>query len=155
MTNSAFPDDPEAMLALGREVLGAQPFSVLMEARLEVFAPGRARLSLPLGPRLLQQFGHAHGGVVSYLADNALTFAGGSVLGPAVTTAEYKINYIRPARGEQLVAEAWVVNAGRRLAVVGCSLHVVDGSGIPTECALAQGTIATLNDDDRSASTQD
>jgi uncharacterized protein (TIGR00369 family) len=70
-------------------------------------------------------------------------------MGPAVTTVEYKINYIRPARGEQLVAEAWVVSAGKRFAVVGCSLHVVDGSGIPTECALAQGTIATLQDHHR------
>jgi uncharacterized protein (TIGR00369 family) len=149
MTNSAFPDDPEAMLATGREVLAAQPFSVLLGTTLEAFGPGHARLSLPLGPRLLQQFGHAHGGVVSYLADNALTFAGGSVLGPAVTTAEYKINYLRPARGQRLVADARVVNAGRRLAVVGCALHVQDGSGSPIECAIAQGTIATLNERDQ------
>ncbi|HZC25845.1 MAG TPA: PaaI family thioesterase [Actinopolymorphaceae bacterium] len=138
------PDDPEAMLRLGRELLAAQPFSVLLGATLDDFSPGRALLSLPLTDRLLQQHGYAHGGVVSYLADNAMTFAGGSVLGPAVVTAEYKINYLRPARGVRLRALAEVVNAGQRLAVVRCTI-TADAAGVGTGCAVAQGTIATIN----------
>ncbi|SDR76930.1 PaaI family thioesterase [Actinopolymorpha singaporensis] len=145
MTDRSLPEDPEALLRLGRELLAAQPFSTLLEARLDGFWPGRAELSLPLGPSLLQQYGHAHGGVIGYLADNAMTFAGGSVLGPAVATVGFSINYLRPAQGERLVAEARVVNGGRRLAVVRCDVSVRDPAGPPTLCAVAQGTIATVD----------
>nr|WP_269091276.1 PaaI family thioesterase [Actinopolymorpha cephalotaxi] len=117
----------------------------MLEARLDTFRPGLAELSLPLGPRLLQQYGHAHGGVVSYLADNAMTFAGGSVLGPAVTTVGFSINYLRPAEGARLAAVATVVNGGRRLAVVRCDVSARDDAGTPTLCAVAQGTIATVD----------
>ena len=51
------------------------------------------------------------------MADNALTFAGGSVLGDSVT-ADYKINYLRPAKdAERLVAVATVVGSGKTQAV--------------------------------------
>ncbi|MEP6773867.1 MAG: PaaI family thioesterase, partial [Polaromonas sp.] len=80
------PADPSAdLLPFGREVLGRQPFSALLNAQLDAFAPGLAELSVPVVPGLLQQHGFVHGGVLSYLADNALTFAGGSVLGDSVT----------------------------------------------------------------------
>ena len=147
MTIRVLPDDPQALLGLGRDLLAAQPFSVLLGASLDAFRPGHAALSLPLTPRLLQQHGYVHGGVVSYLVDNALTFAGGSKLGPAVVTAEYKINYLRPVRGERMVAKADVVNAGQRLAVVRC-LVLAESGDHATECAVAQGTIATINGGD-------
>jgi uncharacterized protein (TIGR00369 family) len=144
VTNRLLPEDPEALLRLGRELLAAQSFSTLLGARLDVFRPGYAELSVPLGPQLLQQYGHAHGGVTSYLADNSMSFAGGSLLGPAVATAEYKINYLRPALGERMVATATVVNAGSRLAVVRCEIGTTDAREHTTLCALAQGTIITV-----------
>ena len=144
MTTGYLPDDPADLLALGRELLAAQPFSVLLGTQLDAFGSGHAQLTLPVTERLLQQHGHVHGGVLSYLADNALTFAGGSVLGPRVVTAEYKINYLRPARADRMVARAQVVHAGQRLAVVRCAITAGDDSAGP-ECAVAQGTIATIN----------
>ena len=47
------------------------------------------RLAFKAG--LQQQNGFAHGGVLNYLADNALTFAAGTRLGVGVLTVEYKI----------------------------------------------------------------
>jgi uncharacterized protein (TIGR00369 family) len=87
------------MLEFGRKILDNQPVSVLLGTELELFEPGNAVLTLTVREELKQQHGFLHGGVVSYLADNALTYAGGSVLGDSVTT-EYKINYLRPAIGE-------------------------------------------------------
>jgi len=43
---------------------------------------GIAELKVAIKPELKQQNGFVHGGVISYAADNALTYAGGSVLGP-------------------------------------------------------------------------
>ncbi len=88
---------------------------------------------------LLQQHGFAHGGVVSYLADNALTFAGGSLLGDALTL-EYKINYVRPAKGELLVARARVTSSGKNLAVCHCDVFC-SSADEEVLCAVAQGTI--------------
>jgi uncharacterized protein (TIGR00369 family) len=123
------------LLTFGRKVLAEQPFSASLGAQLEAFSPGHAELSLPMAPVLLQQHGFVHGGVLSYLADNALTFAGGSVLGDAVT-AEFKINYLRPAKdADQLLAVATVVQA-----VCRCDVFAVQ-AGERRLCAAAQGTI--------------
>jgi uncharacterized protein (TIGR00369 family) len=85
-----------------------------------------------------------HGGVLSYLADNALTFAGGSLLGPAIVTSEYKINYLRPAMGERLIARATVLHAGKHQAVCRCDISVVNADK-ETLCAAAQGTISLMS----------
>lgn len=130
-------------LEFGRKVLEQQPFSVLLGAQLTVFEPGRAELVIPLQPEHLQQNGFVHGGVLSYAADNALTFAGGSALGPQVVTSEYKINYLRPANGDRLVARASVVYAGKTQAVCRCDIFAVKERQ-ENLCATAQGTIARL-----------
>ena len=131
---------PAGLLSFGRDALRRQPFSALLDARLDAFTPGVAELSVPVVPALLQQHGFVHGGVLSYLADNALTFAGGSVLGDSVT-AEFKINYLRPARdAERLLAVATVVGSGKPQAVCRCDIFVLRGEA-RTLCAAAQGTI--------------
>ena len=131
------------LLEWGRKVLASQPFSVLLGAELVAFAPGTAALKVPVRPELKQQHGFVHGGVISYAADNALTYAGGSTLGPGVVTAEFKINYVRPALGEFLVARASVVHSGRNQAVCRCDVFV-SSQGAETLCATAQGTITRL-----------
>ena len=134
---------PTDLLSFGRRVLQRQPFSALLDTRLDALVPGRAELRLPIVARLLQQHGFVHGGALSYLADNALTFAGGSVLGDCVT-AEFKINYLRPARGPgTLLALARVTGHGKQQAVCQCDLFV-DAADGRTLVAVAQGTIWKL-----------
>lgn len=131
---------PDDLLALGRMVLAAQPFSAFMGAQLLGFSEGQVEMALPLRPEFAQQFGSVHGGVISYLADNALTFVGGSALGSDVLTAEYKINYIRPGRGERLIARARVVGASGRQAVCACDIYD-EQDGERRLAATALGTI--------------
>jgi uncharacterized protein (TIGR00369 family) len=131
------------MLDWGRKVLASQPFSVLIGAELVAFSPGIAELKVPVKPELQQQNGFVHGGVVSYAADNALTYAGGSTLGRDVVTSEFKINYVRPALGDFLVARATVVHSGKNQAICRCDVFI-SGQGAETLCATAQGTITRL-----------
>ena len=133
----------DEMLMMGRRVLASQPFSVLLGAELLVFAEGVAELKAPITAQVKQQHGFAHGGVISYLADNALTFAGGSALGSAVVTSEFKINYLRPGIGEFIIARATVVHAGANQAVCRCDVYASDG-GTEKLCATAQGTIVKV-----------
>ncbi len=131
---------PEAFLAMGRDVLAKQPFSILLGAQLNVLEPGRCELQVTIGEHLKQQHGFVHGGVLSYLADNALTYAGGTALRVPVLTGEFKINYVRPAVGERLVARAEAVHVGKTQAVCRCEVFAVSATGEKL-CALAQGTI--------------
>jgi uncharacterized protein (TIGR00369 family) len=131
------------MLAWGRQVLASQPFSVYLGAELASFSAGSVELRIPIRPELKQQHGFVHGGVVSYAADNALTYAGGSVFGAGVLTSEFKINYVRPAMGECIVARASVIHAGRNQAVCRCDVYAVDGDA-ESLCATAQGTIVRI-----------
>jgi uncharacterized protein (TIGR00369 family) len=128
------------MLERARRVLSMQAFSVWMQTELIEFSEGRVELRIPVRDDLKQQHGFVHGGVLSYAADNALTFAGGSVLGEAVMTSEFKINYLRPAIGDSLVARAGVVYAGKSQAVCRCDIYAVR-HGEERLCATAQGTI--------------
>jgi len=132
------------MLALGREVLALQPFSVLLGSELLVFTSALTEIRIPVRPDFLQQHGFVHGGVVSYAADNALTYAGGGALGFAVVTSEFKINYVRPAKGQWLIARASVIHSGKTQAVCRCDVFASD-SGVEKLCAVAQGTIALLS----------
>lgn len=134
---------PEQFLAMGRQVLASQPFSVLIDAELLALSPGRCELAVPTVNKVRQQHGFVHGGVLSYAADNALTFAGGTALRVPVVTSEFKINYLRPAIGERLIARASAVHTGKSQAVCRCDVFVVK-DGVEKLCAVAQGTIAAL-----------
>ncbi|MUV38738.1 hypothetical protein JNUCC1_02609 [Lentibacillus sp. JNUCC-1] len=133
------------ILDSAKAVLEAQSFSRLVGAQLKVFRSGEVVLEIPINDNLLQQHQFVHGGVLSYAADNALTFVGGSVLGPEVLTSEYKINYMRPAVGEKLIARASVIYCGKRQAVCRCDVFVQDGEEEKL-CATSQGTIISVSD---------
>ena len=133
------------LLTIGRKALESQPFSKLLGTQLLEFGDGKAVLELKITENLKQQHGFAHGGVLSYLADNCLTFAGGSVLGDSVTS-EYKINYVRPAIGQRLIAMAWVQHQGANQAVCKCEVVVTDGETTKI-VALAQGTISKIREE--------
>lgn len=137
---------PEAFLAMGREVLASQPFSQLLGAELTALAPGKVTLELAMREELRQQHGFAHGGVVSYLADNALTYAGGTAMRVPVVTSEFKINYARPAVGVRLIARAEAVAVGSSQAVCRCDVFAVASDGSEKLVAAAQGTIAKLGE---------
>jgi uncharacterized protein (TIGR00369 family) len=137
----------EEFRALGQQVLDSQPFSVLLGTRLVAFVPGEVTLALEVKPEHRQQYGFAHGGVISYLADNALTFAGGSKLGVEVITSEYKINYVRPAQGAELVARASAVATGGRQAVCRCEIWSIGPGQEEVLVAVAQGTIVRRGGD--------
>ncbi|MGR3364720.1 MAG: PaaI family thioesterase [Maritimibacter harenae] len=131
-------DEVEAM---GRDILARQPFSQMLGAELVSLALGRSELRMALEERHTQHLGMAHGGVISSLADMALAFAGGPMMGDGAVTQEFKINFLRPGTGDALVARAEVVGSGRSQAVVRSDVFVIR-DGEEKLCATAQGTIA-------------
>ncbi|MFK4071150.1 PaaI family thioesterase [Streptomyces sp. NPDC029674] len=147
MTEQPSPDQPAPRaveLGMAQKILDAQPFSRLVRARVTRFGEGAATLEIDIREELHQQNGFVHGGVLAYAADNSITFAAGTTLGPAVLTSGFSIQYVRPATGAKLVARATVAHSGRRQAVVRCELFTVgeeSGEAGETLCAIAQGTV--------------
>jgi acyl-coenzyme A thioesterase PaaI-like protein len=89
--------DVDLDLSAARRVLDRQPFSATLGTRIVTSGPDRAVLELAVRDDLRQQLGFVHGGVVSYLVDNAITFAAGPALGPDVVTGGFAVEYVRPA----------------------------------------------------------
>ncbi|WP_221933682.1 PaaI family thioesterase [Aeromicrobium piscarium] len=126
-----------------RQVLDAQPFSRMVGTRLA--AVSETTVTLELEPRedLLQQYGFVHGGVLAYLADNALTYAGALGLGPSVLTSGMTLDYVAPARAEGVLrAVGTLVSAGRTKATVRCDITQDDRL-----VATALGTILATRRD--------
>jgi uncharacterized protein (TIGR00369 family) len=135
----------DELLDFGRRALEQQAFSQMLGTQLTALSPDIAELRLSIRPELTQQNGFVHGGVLSYLADNVLAFAGGAAMGLPVVTSEFKLNYVRPAIGEELCARALCVAKSKSQAV--CTVQVfVLADGVEKLCAVGQGTIARLPD---------
>ncbi len=88
-------------------------------AELAQVATGRVAIALPIEPRLSQQDGFLHAGVVVAALDSACGYAALTLMpdDAEVLTVELKTNLLAPAGGDSLVAEGEVVRAGRTLTV--------------------------------------
>jgi uncharacterized protein (TIGR00369 family) len=102
-------------------------------------------LSIRRRPEFLQQHGAFHGGVTAFLIDNATTFAAWTQvsLGHTVITAEYKISFLSPAIGDDLICKARVVKSGRRLSIVLAEVFASRNSQ-DFQTAIAISTIASM-----------
>nr|WP_246304841.1 PaaI family thioesterase [Nocardioides thalensis] len=121
-------------------VLAAQPFSRLLGARLTSFGEGEAVLEIDITDHHRQQFGLVHGGVLAYCADNVLTFAAGTVLGPSIVTSGLSVTYLAAAREGTLRATAKVIAHDRRRAVASVVIDEIGADGSVRTCATAQGS---------------
>jgi acyl-CoA thioesterase len=131
---------PMDIFKIASKIFESQPFSKYMQAELVSMGENEAVMHLPITENMKQQHGFAHGGVISYLADNSITFAGGIALGGDALTSEYKINYVRPATGSHLIARARAHSVGKRQAVCIAEIYAVQ-DGAEKLCAIAQGTV--------------
>lgn len=120
-----------------------QPIMNLIGARLSLVEPGVIEITLPYRADLTQQHGYLHAGVVTTIADSACGYAAYSLMpaGSEVLSVEFKVNLLRPARGETFIARAQVIKAGRTLTVVRADVFKVAGNGDRELVATMQGTM--------------
>ena len=88
--------------------------------RVRDFKEGYVALEVAPKEELVQFMGYVHAGVVTGLADHAAGACYASVLpeGKACLTIELKINFMKPAQGDMLVAEATALSRGKSIGVV-------------------------------------
>jgi len=125
-----------------RSSFSRQGLMQLLGAEMTMLGRGRCAVALPFSDNVAQQHGFFHGGVVGAIGDNAGGYAALTMLplGTEVLTLEYKVNFLKPAAGDLLVAEGLVLRAGR--SVIVCRVDIfVETSGRRSHCAALQQSL--------------
>jgi uncharacterized protein (TIGR00369 family) len=133
-----------------KTAFGSQGFLRYIDARIEELAPGRCIIAADFRLELAQQNGFFHGGLIGTIADAAGACAAATLIETWqwMLTAEYKINFLKPAKAQQLRAVGEVASAGRTLTVSQVDLYSVDSAGQEQLCAVATVTLMTLTSGD-------
>lgn len=136
--------DPDAEARVRRS-FARQTVMETIGAELGRVEPGRVEILMPVSPRVAQQHGFVHAGIVSTIADSACGYAAFSLMprGAGVLTVEFKVNLMSPATGSRLIAEGRVVRSGRTLTVAQAEVHAEIG-GDRKIIALMTATLMTI-----------
>src|SRR5262245_39633915 len=138
-SNPHFADDVRSSFA-------KQTAMDLIGAKLGRVEPGLVEVCLSYRADLTQQHGYLHGGIVATIADTACGYAAYTLMPPnaEVLAVEFKINLLRPAKGEEFVARAEVIKSGRTLSVVRADVLSVSQEGKELLIATMQATVICL-----------
>src|SRR5215213_4788018 len=129
-----------------KQSFAKQTIMSLIGASLTRVEPGLVEITLPYRSDLAQQHGYLHAGIVTTIADSACGYAAYTLMPPKseVLSVEFKVNLLRPAKGETFLAAAEVVKAGRTLTVVRADVFGVEGDGRRELVATMLGTMICL-----------
>ena len=130
----------------------AQGLMQTLGAQLVLVADGEVHIALPFSKHLSQQHGFVHAGAITSAVDSACGYAAltKAPQGHEVVTAEFKINFLRPALGERFLAVGKVQNAGKSLTVCTGEVRAFTGSeSVYKVIALMQATIVNVAPTDR------
>jgi uncharacterized protein (TIGR00369 family) len=124
------------------KVLASAPFISDLGVSLLRAGPDWLETELAIAPRLRQQHGYVHAGVITTLADHTAGAAATALVGPgqSVLTADFTVHLLRPAAGPLLRCRGEVIKPGKRLVVV--QADVWDGD---FHCARYLGTMAVVD----------
>ena len=124
MSNQA-PIDPRVA-----ESFGLQQVMATFGATLTRAVAGEVEITMPFDPKLTQQHGFLHAGVVATVLDSACGYAAYTLMpaGSGVLSIEFKTNLLAPARGQSFRFVGRVIKPGRTITVAeGHAYAVHDG----------------------------
>lgn len=111
---------------------------------LTEIAPGITIGELPLRQALRQQDEFAHGGIVITLCDVVAGLAAYTLVRgkERVVTAEIKVSFLKPGRGDKLIAKGWVIKPGRNLYFCESEVYDIGEDGKPILIAKSSSSMA-------------
>ena len=129
-----------------RSSFSEQRVMTLIGARLTKVEPGHIEIELPYRADLTQQHGYLHAGIVTTIADSACGYAAYTLMPPHSQglSVEFKVNLLRPAKGDLFRAQADVIKAGKTLTVVRADVTATSSESEPTLVATILATIICL-----------
>ncbi|HEY0726924.1 MAG TPA: PaaI family thioesterase [Pyrinomonadaceae bacterium] len=129
-----------------KDSFSKQTIMALIGGELTRVEPGVVEITLPYRTDLTQQHGYVHAGIITTIADSACGYAAYTLMpaGSDVLAVEFKVNLMRPAKGDTFVARAEVVKSGRTLTVVRADVHALSSGDKSELVAIMQGTMMRL-----------
>ncbi len=123
------PRDPD-FEAKVRRSFSRQTAMQTLGAELGRVEPGAVEIEMPYRADLTQQHGFVHGGIVTAILDSACGYAAFSLSSAdtAISTVEYKVNFVSTAKGARLLARGEVVRPGAAITVCKGEVIFYDGS---------------------------
>ena len=120
-----------------------QSFLSFIGAKLVDINPGKIQIEIYNNKNLHQQRGFFHGGVTTTIADVSMGYAALSLSkdNSEVLTTEFKINLLRPAVGEKLIARSEVIKYGKLLKICQSSVYCISEKNDEDLCAFVTGTM--------------
>ena len=118
-SNPAFADEV-------RQSFAKQSIMELIGGELIRVDPGVVEIELSYREDLTQQDGYVHAGIITTIADSACGYAAYTLMPveSEVLAVEFKVNLMRPAKGEKFLARAEVMKPGRTLTIVRADVFV-------------------------------
>src|SRR5262249_55432444 len=123
----------------------SQGLMATLGAQLVSVADGEVQIELPFSAKLSQQHGYVHAGAITSIVDSACGYAALTKAPPEceVLTAEFKINFVRPAIGERFLAIGRVLSSGKLLTVCTGEVRAFTGAEYKV-IAIMQATIVSV-----------
>ncbi|MFX1355908.1 MAG: PaaI family thioesterase [Promethearchaeota archaeon] len=80
---------------------------------------------IKIRPELKQQDGFVHAGVLATLADHTAGYSAYTIVPETmrILTIEFKINYFKPAIGEEIICKSKVINQGKNIIIAESELY--------------------------------
>ena len=130
-----------------KQSFAKQTIMVLIGAKLTRVEPGIVEITLPYRADLAQQHGYLHAGIVTTIADSACGYAAYSLMprDSEVLSVEFKVNLLRPAKGEMFLASAEVLKNGKTLTVVRADVFSLNQTEQRTLIATMLGTMICVS----------
>ncbi|HEV2914785.1 MAG TPA: PaaI family thioesterase [Pyrinomonadaceae bacterium] len=129
-----------------QEIFDRAAFIADVGIRMSGVGPGWCETRLDVLPRHLQQDHFIHAGVQATMADHTAGGAAGSVVkeDEIVLSVEFKINFLRPAKGSALRCKASVLRAGKTLIVAESEVYAQEDGALEKLTAKATVTLAVV-----------
>jgi uncharacterized protein (TIGR00369 family) len=134
---------PPDRVAAAHAIFDSQGLMRELGATITALAGGHCVIELPFSDRVSQQSGLFHGGIIGAIADTAGGCAAFTLFptGGDPVTVEYKINFLRPAKGDRIVAQGSVLRAGRSVSVTRVDVYIESAGEQPKLCAALQQSV--------------
>lgn len=114
------------------------PWVLALSPTVTDTAPMGATLSIPITPQIARVGNIVSGQTLGALADTAMVIAGCAALGKPepLATATLDTQFMRPATGDTITAQAEILRAGKTMLFARCTLYA-QPSGKPVAQATA------------------
>ena len=113
------------MYEIIKQSFDKQGFMTTLNAQLQEVKKGRVKITCEFSEAFTQQHDFFHAGVATSIADTACGYAALTMMpeNAEVLTVEFKVNCMKPAKTDKLIAIGKVLQSGRTVAICEGSVY--------------------------------